>query len=118
MQIAAFTGLKRQVLTSFSMLFSSIGEQMRDAEFHYSNLIYGELCSQMAYLNAESTGNKSQTPHLVEVNCLNFLDYTRRYCYYATEAKHVRHIHYGKQVPHTITGILRALSWVYYVHYS
>lgn len=69
------------------MLFSSIGEQMRDAEFHYSNLIYGELCSQMAYLNAESGGNKCQSPHLVEVNCLDFLYNSRHYRNYATEAK-------------------------------
>ena len=126
MQIAAFTGLKRQVLTSFSMLFSSIGEQMRDAEFHYSNLIYGELCSQMAYLNAESTGNKSQTPHLVEVNCLNFLDYTRRYCYYATEAKprpshplwQTNPAHYHRYITCTKLGILRALLVVCGVHSS
>ena len=44
------------------MLFPLLGEQMSDAEFHYSDLIWGGICYQIAYLNAESGGNKSQLP--------------------------------------------------------
>ena len=61
------------------MFFTSLGEQKRNAEFHYSDLIGGDLCSKMAYLIAKSGGNKGQSPHLVEAVCLNFLNYYLRY---------------------------------------
>ena len=57
-QFAAILGLKKHVLTPFSMFFTSLGEQKRNAEFHYSDLIGGDLCSKMAYLIAKSGGNK------------------------------------------------------------
>ena len=57
-QIAAHLGLKKHVLSPFSMFFPSLGEQKSNAEFHYPDLIWRELCSQMAYLIAKSGGNK------------------------------------------------------------
>ena len=57
-QIPVLLGLKRHVWTSFSMLFPILGAQVSDVEFQQSDLIWKELCGQMAHLEAKSGGDK------------------------------------------------------------
>ena len=43
-----------------SMLFPVLGAHVSGSKFQYSDLIWKELCGQMANLVAESGGNKGQ----------------------------------------------------------
>ena len=49
------------------MLFPVLGAHVSGSEFQYPDLIWKELCGQMANLVAESGGNKGQLLLLVEV---------------------------------------------------
>ncbi len=54
------------------MLFPVLGAHVSGAEFMYPDLIWKELCGQMANLVAESGGNKGQLSTLVEAVCRDF----------------------------------------------
>ena len=46
------------------MLFPVLGARVCGAEFMYPDLIWKELCGQMAHLVADSGGNKGQLPQV------------------------------------------------------
>ena len=51
-QIAAQTGLESMHKPLVPMLFPSLGAHIRDAEFQYHDLIWKDMCGQMAHLVA------------------------------------------------------------------
>ena len=51
------------------MLFPSLGAHISCAEFQYPELIWKEMCCQMALLVAESGGNKGQLTDLTNTIC-------------------------------------------------
>ena len=56
----------------FPMLFPALGAHISDAEFQYPDLIWKEMCGQMAHLVADSGNNKGQLSLLVEAICRDF----------------------------------------------
>ena len=54
------------------MLFPVLGAHVSGAEFQYPDLIWKELCGQMANLVADSGCNKGQLSNLVEAICRDF----------------------------------------------
>ena len=55
------------------MLFPVLGAHVSGAEFQYPDLIWKELCGQMANLVADSGCNKGQLSNLVEAICRDFV---------------------------------------------
>ena len=51
------------------MLFPSLGAHISDAEFQYPDLIWKEMCRQMAQLVGDSGCNKGQLTDLVKAIC-------------------------------------------------
>ena len=51
------------------MFFPVLGAHISDAEFQYPDLIWKEMCGQMAHLVADSGNNKGQLGNLVKVIC-------------------------------------------------
>jgi hypothetical protein len=68
-EIAAFIDLKRHEFPLYSDAFPSLGAHISGAEFQYPDLIWKEMCCQMALLVAESGGNKGQLTDLTNAIC-------------------------------------------------
>ena len=66
---ATLTGLKRHACPLVPMLFPSLGAHISDAEFQYPDLIWKEMCRQMAQLVGDSGCNKGQLTDLVKAIC-------------------------------------------------